>query len=89
MSPNAGGGGSCGVSANEYSCTHGTQINFGDLTPYLTMSVRFNSTFAKRDKKQALTDLLGISTNWFKTSNVFQNGEVRPPNKDFVYLTHV
>ncbi len=29
-------GGSCGVSANEYSCTHGAQINFGDLTPYLT-----------------------------------------------------
>jgi hypothetical protein len=39
MSPNAGGGGewgSGGVSANEYSCTHGAQINFGDLTPYLT-----------------------------------------------------
>ncbi len=31
-----GEGGSCGVSANEYSCTHGAQINFGDLTPYLT-----------------------------------------------------
>ncbi len=30
------GGGSCGVSANEYSCTHGAQIKFGDLTPYLT-----------------------------------------------------
>ncbi len=24
------------VSANEYSCAHGTLINFGDLTPYLT-----------------------------------------------------
>ncbi len=33
MSPNAGGGGGgCGVSANEYSCPHGAQINFGDLT---------------------------------------------------------
>jgi hypothetical protein len=31
-----GGGRSCGVSANEYSCTHGAQRNFGDLTPYLT-----------------------------------------------------
>ncbi len=30
-----GGWGSCGVSANEYSCAHGAQINFGDLTPYL------------------------------------------------------
>jgi hypothetical protein len=36
-SPNAGGGGyECGVSANEYSCAHGAQINFGDLTPFLT-----------------------------------------------------
>jgi hypothetical protein len=34
MSPNAGEGG-CGVSANEYSCAHGAQINFGDVTPYL------------------------------------------------------
>jgi hypothetical protein len=36
MSPNAGGGGYCGVSANKYSCVHGVQTNFGDLTPYLT-----------------------------------------------------
>ncbi len=33
MSPNAGGG---VVSANEYSCAHGAEINFGDLTTYLT-----------------------------------------------------
>jgi hypothetical protein len=35
-----GGGGwgvaACGVSANEYDCAHGAQIDFGDLTPYLT-----------------------------------------------------
>jgi hypothetical protein len=31
-----GGGGGCGVSANEYSCAHGAQINFRDLTPHLT-----------------------------------------------------
>jgi hypothetical protein len=36
MSPNAGGGG-CGFSANEYSCAHGAQMNFGDLTPDLTL----------------------------------------------------
>jgi hypothetical protein len=36
ISPNAGGGLRCLVSANEYSCAHGAQINFGDLTPYLT-----------------------------------------------------
>ncbi len=29
------GGGVYGVSANEYSCAHGAQINVGDLTPYL------------------------------------------------------
>ncbi len=29
------GGGSRGVSANEYSCTQGAEINFGDPTPYL------------------------------------------------------
>jgi hypothetical protein len=35
MSPNAGGGvGGLRVSANEYSCAHGAQINFGDLTPW-------------------------------------------------------
>ncbi len=31
-----GGGGGCGVSPNEYSCAHGTQIKFGNPTPYLT-----------------------------------------------------
>jgi hypothetical protein len=37
MSPNAGGRGrGCGVSANEYSSAHGAQINFGDVSPYLT-----------------------------------------------------
>jgi hypothetical protein len=39
MSPNAGEGWSCGLSANENSCTHGAQINFGDLTPYLTYDI--------------------------------------------------
>jgi hypothetical protein len=31
-----GGGGGSGITANEYSCAHGAQINFGDLAPYLT-----------------------------------------------------
>jgi hypothetical protein len=44
MSPNAGG--CCGVSANEYSCAHGAQINFGDLTPYLTYG-----TLIKKENK--------------------------------------
>jgi hypothetical protein len=28
-----GGGGCCGVTANEFTCAHGAQINFCDLTP--------------------------------------------------------
>jgi hypothetical protein len=35
MSPSAGGWWR-EVSANEHSCAHGAQINFGDQTPYLT-----------------------------------------------------
>ncbi len=35
MSPKPGGGG-LRVSANEYSCAYGDQINFEDLNPYLT-----------------------------------------------------
>ena len=31
-----GGAGGWRISANEYSCAHGAQMNFGDLTPYLT-----------------------------------------------------
>ncbi len=41
--PKWGGGGGCGcvvsaigLSQCEYSCAHGAQLNFGDLTPYLT-----------------------------------------------------
>jgi hypothetical protein len=35
--PKCGGWGwGCGASANEYSCAHGAQIKFADLTPYLT-----------------------------------------------------
>ncbi len=36
MSPNAGGGESCGVSAMRVQLYTRAQINFGDLTPYLT-----------------------------------------------------
>jgi hypothetical protein len=39
MSQNAGGGLVCRVSANEDSCAHGAQINFGDLTPYIASAV--------------------------------------------------
>jgi hypothetical protein len=47
MNPNAGEGGSCGVLANEYSCAHGAQINFGDLIPNLTY-VRYQTKSSKQ-----------------------------------------
>jgi hypothetical protein len=37
------GVGGCGVSVNEYSYAHGAQINFGDLTPYLTYDASLSS----------------------------------------------
>jgi hypothetical protein len=50
LSPNAGdrGGEGCGVSANEYSCAHGAQINFRDLTPYLTYDTHKEMTAGVR-----------------------------------------
>jgi hypothetical protein len=36
-----GGGGGCGVLANEYSFAHGAQINCEDLTIYLTYALKF------------------------------------------------
>jgi hypothetical protein len=45
--PNAGEGGDCGVSANEDSCAHGAQINFGDPTPYLTYERKPSSSFKR------------------------------------------
>jgi hypothetical protein len=46
MSPNAGGG-SCEVSAYEFSCAHGKQINFGDLS-------KFIKDFKKFQKKSSI-----------------------------------
>jgi hypothetical protein len=67
MSPNAGGGGkSCGVSANEYSCTHGAQMNFGDLTLYLTYGERGQGA-PKRKKRGHIyrgTAMKGDLTRW-------------------------
>ncbi len=38
-----GSGGGCGVSSNDHSCAHVAQINFGDLTSYLTYVSRHPS----------------------------------------------
>ncbi len=38
--PKCGGrGGGCWVSANEHSCAHGAQKNFGDVTPCLSYGI--------------------------------------------------
>jgi hypothetical protein len=37
----------CEVSANEFSCAHGAQINFGDPTPYLTYGLKSHHLFCK------------------------------------------
>jgi hypothetical protein len=51
MSPNAGEGGKCGVSANENSQLYtGAQINFGDLTPYLTCGPYSRRRKRRREK---------------------------------------
>ncbi len=43
------GGWGGGVSANEYSCAHGSPINFGDLTPYFTYdNTQQDSGFSQR-----------------------------------------
>jgi hypothetical protein len=48
MNPNAGkgGGGGRGASDNEYSCAHGAQINFGDLTPQFNLWRQKSAVFA-------------------------------------------
>ncbi len=42
MRGDEGGGGVAGSQPNEYSCVHGTQKIFGDLTPYLTYAIALN-----------------------------------------------
>jgi hypothetical protein len=38
--PKCGGRSWGGGLTNEYNCAHGAQLNFGDLTPYLTYASR-------------------------------------------------
>jgi hypothetical protein len=42
MRTNVGGGGVAGSQPNEYSCAHGAQNNFGDLTPYLAYDCMYS-----------------------------------------------
>ncbi len=53
--PKCGGRrGSCGVAANECSCAHGAQINFGDLTPWLQATSRISKLFFRESLQQNL-----------------------------------
>jgi hypothetical protein len=53
------GGGVYGVSANEYSCVHGAQINFRDLTPYLTYAIH------TQDKMRGpLGEVIGVDIDY-------------------------
>jgi hypothetical protein len=58
------GGGDCGVSANEYSCAHGAQINFRDLTSYLSYenTIMVNGNFRFRGFAKKLTEI--TKTRW-------------------------
>ncbi len=56
------GEGSCVFSANEYSCAHGAQINFGDLTPYLTYDG--GPLWSPHHKVKSLIRMLGQDSNW-------------------------
>ncbi len=84
MSPNAGEGGSCGVLANECSCTKRAQINFGDLTLYLTYGlslVDYGGLSGLRKQSAKLTaDSIGHNKiadfRRFSRLNSGQNGDI-------------
>jgi hypothetical protein len=71
MSPNAVWKRGCGVSANEYSCAHGAQIKFGNLTPYLC--VQFENVWYKYDltsyfKQSMWPDVNRIVSFWLQNT---------------------
>ncbi len=68
MSPNAGGGVRCGVSANEYSCAYGALINFGDLTPYVTYCSKSGPVLIQLEK--GLVHLKVKISKCFKTKKL-------------------
>jgi hypothetical protein len=56
------------VSAYEYSCGHGVQINFGDLTPYLTYGFGLSQEGVSTDVDEFLgtkfIECLSMDTNF-------------------------
>ncbi len=55
---------------NDYSCAHGPQINFGDLTPYLTYVFRHYDSQARTE-----VVLLHLGTLFF----IYQFADLPPP----------
>jgi hypothetical protein len=61
-----GGGGGCGVSVNEYSCAHGAQINYGDLTPYFNLcSAGYITHYPSSRVQQPAAHCIGCLAQFF------------------------
>ncbi len=54
----------CGVSANEYSCAHGAQINFVDLTLYLTYVETHDEEVGRDLNDQLEWGFVFLKTQW-------------------------
>jgi hypothetical protein len=70
--------GGWGVSANEYICAHGTQINFGDLTPSLTYDCTFLRGCFEQEKSNFIYLTYGTiikSYTWMVISRKGKNME--------------
>ncbi len=80
MSPNAGGLGGggeiCGVSANEYSCAYGAQINFVDLTSYINYMVLNVAHFFGRIYRTHYGTVLGFTLPAINPAQIAPHGEV-------------
>jgi hypothetical protein len=73
-----GEGGNCGVSANEYSCAHHvtwSQINVGDLTPYLTYGCAGQVRKNMSQPKHLIKPMCTARPNWLSLSTTFFNKE--------------
>jgi hypothetical protein len=57
------------VSANEYSCAHGAQINFGDLTPFMVGGKAHSGGEGSELEWGDLRDIGHSSVGWGKVQN--------------------
>jgi hypothetical protein len=78
MGVGGGGRGGFGVSANEHSCAHGAQINFGDLSPYLSyVVIAYGRLFGQllqynyRLFGQLVQDKIVCLANYYNTTVVY------------------